>query len=135
MPDADSPDDIQTHPVISKLVPNPGDLPNTAVLVGYLGPSQREGFLRLYLDLDFRAYFEIPKEGVIIYAEPVDPSSEAKPTRIVIDASRKIEFVQIVETAFLQGGIVSAFPVGMERRPTVIIPPGIARSSYPCTKD
>jgi len=112
--------DLSPHPVVQKLMDPSGRLPEVVTLVGYLGPSDREDFIRLYRDLDFKSYFEIPKEGAILYRMPSDPSDEASPTKIVVRATARIEYVRVFEHAaeasFLQGRIKLAAPVAAPRR-------------------
>ncbi|HZW30729.1 MAG TPA: hypothetical protein VFF52_08490 [Isosphaeraceae bacterium] len=110
--DGDGDGDLPTNPVVKKIDPDK-DLPKGLVLAGYLGPSRREEFYRLYLGLDFQAYYEIPESG-ILYIEPVDSSQETRPTRLIIDADKvsKLELVQTLETMFLKGSIVAAVPLG-----------------------
>jgi len=77
--------DLTPHPLVARLLADPASPPDTIVLNGYLGASQTETFVRLYLELDFRAFIDIPRMD-IVYAEPSDPSNLAKPSKIVVHA-------------------------------------------------
>jgi hypothetical protein len=117
--------------VASKVVPDPEKRPSALPLAGYLGPSQRKDFYRLYLGLDFQAYYEIPKKG-ILFIEPPDPAEETRPTTLIIDTDQvsKLELVQTLETIFLKGSIAAAFPRGSQPY-QANMPRGIQPTSYP----
>ena len=80
-------------------------------MVGYFGPSKKEGHIRLYLGLDFRDYAEIPASR-ILYTHPATPGDEESPTKVLIDGGAQLELVHIasatVAASFLQGGITEA---------------------------
>jgi len=103
---------IPTHPLVTKLLGDTDPPRNLVVLVGYCGPSKKPDSVRLYLGLDFRAYYEIPRGG-IIPTEPIDSQDENSPTKVVVEATTRLELVQVsrqsVEASFLQGGIASAY--------------------------
>jgi hypothetical protein len=99
--------DLTPHPLVAKLISNPANpAPDTVTLEGYVGPSSREGYVRVYLDLTFKAYFEIPKNG-ILHADKADPSNESKPTKIVIDPATKLDLVYSLEASYLKGKIAA----------------------------
>jgi hypothetical protein len=87
--------DLSPHPVVEKIMKLGKGLSDAIELIGYLGPSDRSDFVRLYLDLEFTSYFEIPRKGAILYREPADRSEEARPTRIVVQANAELKFVQV----------------------------------------
>ncbi|MFI5459404.1 MAG: hypothetical protein ACHRXM_28605 [Isosphaerales bacterium] len=129
--------DLTPHPLVSKLMPDSENAPDVVVLEGYLGPSKREGSVRLYLDLAFRSCFEIPRSG-IIHAEPADPSNESKPTKLVVDPSTKLDLIYTLEASYLKGTIASAHSDGAgnldfasPRR--ICIGTGIPVTKLPCT--
>jgi hypothetical protein len=100
----------EPHPLVKELLGEadpPGDL---VLLVGYFGPPKKPGYKRLYLGLDFQAYFEIPEDG-IVRAVPVD-SNPYSPTHVIVKAATRLELVkvssQVIEASYLQGGIASA---------------------------
>jgi hypothetical protein len=99
------------HPLIEKMLAHEAQPQNAVELRGYFGPSPKPGFVRLYFQLDFRSYVEIP-EGSIIDHAPVDPSVETGPTRVFVAGSTQLELVRVLEASFLQGSIASAHPVG-----------------------
>jgi hypothetical protein len=127
--------DDSFHPLVSQLAPDPNKLPNTVVLSGYPGPSRKEGFLRCYLSLDFQSYVEIPRGG-ILYIEPFDPSQEASPVKIIINAASvpTLDLVQTLDTSFLKGSVIAAYPPGARRYLGwgTIVPLGTYTQYYTC---
>jgi hypothetical protein len=107
--------DLTPDQMLTELLDEFGDLKDVVVLAGHLGPSNRDGHVRLYPELDYRTYFEVPKTA-ILRRERLEPAPGGKPTRIVVDASAKLEVVQIVEqtieASFLRGPIASAHSLG-----------------------
>jgi hypothetical protein len=99
------------HPLIKHIQEHETEPQSGTVLVGYPGPSPKAGFVRLYFQLDLRAYVEIPEDSILHHA-PVEPDNEAGPMKVVVTGSAKIEVVRVLEAAFLQGSIASGYPVG-----------------------
>ena len=95
------------HPLVARILQDSGEPRETVVVVGFLGAPDPNGLVRIYLDLRFQAYVEVPK-GKILYLEPFDPSDETQPTRIVVNLDGPLKLVQSVEASFLRGSIVSA---------------------------
>ena len=101
--------DLTPHPLVSKLVPDPDNPPDIVMVEGYLGESKRDGRVRVYVDLDFRSYFEIEEADIVDHV-PSDPSDASKPWNILIKGTAKLELVQVVvvEASYLKGTITSA---------------------------
>ena len=117
MPDTKSKDspgnvNLETHPLVAKLHADPDELTKLVALVGYLGPSKRAGYVRLYADLSFRNYYEIPTEG-ILSTTPADAEDENSPTTVHVAGDTQVEKVSITsqstEARFLQGSISSDY--------------------------
>lgn len=117
MPDTKSKDspgnvNLETHPLVAKLHADPDELTKLVALVGYLGPSKRAGYVRLYADLSFRNYYEIPTEG-ILSTTPADAEDENSPTTVHVAGDTQVEKVSITsqstEARFLQGSISSGY--------------------------
>jgi hypothetical protein len=108
--------DLSTHPLVAARKVDPSEIepppPEATALVGYIGPSRREGSIRLYQDLTFRNYFEIPVDAVLSTA-PVNPDDENSPTLVRVDPEAKVEVVSIsvqsVEARYLSGAIAGGF--------------------------
>jgi hypothetical protein len=110
----DSPGNVnlETHPLVAKLHADPDQLSGLVALGGYLGPSKREGYVRLYGDLSFRNYYEIPTAG-IVSTSPTDASDENSPTTVHVASDTQVDKVSITsqstEARFLQGSIASGY--------------------------
>jgi hypothetical protein len=108
-----SPDkpDLKTHPMVSKLVGDSDTPPSLVALAGFFGPSRKSDCIRLYNDLGFQSYFEIPKASIVA-TTPTDATDDQSPTLVHVKAGTPVDAVQTstqpVES-YLQGGITSAF--------------------------
>jgi hypothetical protein len=117
--DAEPPDqtggdvDLTPHPLVEGRadiddVPVP---PDTVSLVGYIGTSKRPDYTRLYLDLSFHNYYEIPTSG-ITSTTAVNPDDENSPTHLQILSDTKLDVITIhvtsIEAKFLSGSISSS---------------------------
>ncbi len=126
--------DLTPHPLVAKLLANAAKpSPDAVTLEGYLGPSSRDGYVRVYLDLTFKAYFEIPKNG-ILHADKADPSNESKPTTIVIDPATKLDLVHSLEASYLKGRIAAGLKTTNLANPFMELPStiAIAVTKLPC---
>jgi hypothetical protein len=105
--------ELPLHPLVVKLVSDPDNPPEIVLLTGYLGAAGKgkDAYYRIYLDSDFRTYYELLRSDVL-HAEEADPSQAENPTKIFIKATAKFTLVQVVEASFLQGDITSTYPVG-----------------------
>lgn len=66
---------LEENEIVKKIVKDPGQPTNVACLgPGYIGKSQYPNMVRLWLNLTFNEYLDIPKEAII---EVVPPSKEA----------------------------------------------------------
>ncbi|MDT5295743.1 MAG: hypothetical protein QOJ76_2623 [Acidobacteriota bacterium] len=105
--------DLTPHP----LVENRADIddipvpPDTVSLVGYIGPSKRADYTRLYLDLTFHNYYEIPTSGISA-TTAVNPDDENSPTHLQVLSDTKLDVITVhvtsVEAKFLTGPISSS---------------------------
>ena len=103
--------EMPIHPLVTKILGEAGEPQNLVAMVGYIGPSKKEGHVRLYTGLDFQTYYEIPRERVVL-AEAVDREDENSPTRVMIGADATVELVQTSRqtgpASYLAGARVSA---------------------------
>jgi len=111
-PDVNAPEKLTTHPVIDRIKPQPHDQRSYTELVGYVGTIDiKARTVQVYPQLDLRTYLVIPLDA-IAFSEPVYPDQKSSPTKLVIDASAKIEAVktykQSHEAGFLCGAIAAA---------------------------
>ena len=107
--------EIPFSPVVTKLLGESGEPQDLVTLVGYIGPSKKEGHVRLYTGLDFQTYYEIPREGVVL-AEAVDRDDENSPTQLTIQANATVDLVQTSKqtgpASYLAGSIAGTYLAG-----------------------
>jgi hypothetical protein len=68
--------EITQDSLVERLVADPGN-PETKLLSGYLGKSDRDGVWRIYLNLEFNEYLEIA-EGDILHVEKLGREGESQ---------------------------------------------------------
>ena len=106
-----------SHPLISKQGLAAGaDPAGLTELVGYIGPSGKAGFSRLYLDLSFQQYVEFPN-GVdqvidIVNAGPDDPDG---PSRVYLKASTPVTVVVSPSISTVAGAVPADSLTGQSR--------------------
>jgi hypothetical protein len=111
-PDANKRANLTTNPVIDRLKPQPYDQRYFTELVGYIGTvDTKAGTVQVYPQLDLRTYFLVPIKA-IAFAEPVNANQQSSPTKLVIEATAKIEvfksYQRSHEAGFLCGAIAAA---------------------------
>lgn len=78
------------------------------MLDGFIGPTKKSDRMRLYLNLSFDTFVDIPVSG-IMSTLPIDASDENSPTRVWIRAETRLDVVQsmsrTIEASYLRGGI------------------------------
>jgi hypothetical protein len=113
---------------VAKLQGDSDTPPSLVPLIGYFGPSKKEGSIRLYPTLDFQSYFELPKSAIVA-TTPVDAKDDTSPTIVHVKAGTHVEAVQTTTVpveSYLQGGITKAFTPddnGSEPLPWAILHP------------
>jgi hypothetical protein len=76
-------------------------------LIGYIGPPQKNGMIRLYRDLGFDSYFEVSPEA-IVDAAPVNEKDGLSPTAVYVLHDTQVKAVHSRPAEFfLRGGITS----------------------------
>jgi hypothetical protein len=116
---------LTVNPLIEMIDPQPDDQRSFTIMIGYIG-EVTDTNVRVYPKLDLRHYVNIPKDGIKA-VEKVFPDQETSPSKIVIDASAKVDLVRNIEAGFLFGPIVdvnlglagagAGAGVGLKRRP------------------
>jgi hypothetical protein len=115
--------DTSPHPLVSKLVDEQGKPRPFVVLQGYFGKSPKKGLVRLYVGLDFSAFYELDPNDVL-HTEKPDPNDANCPTRAYVNAAAKVSLVKtggklgdVVATgaaAYLQGAIAGSYLAGAQ---------------------
>jgi hypothetical protein len=95
--------------LIANLVPDPADVPDVKVHVGFLGKSSREGYWRLYMSPQMNDFIEVREED-IVHAKQFDAAHSpwgGTVTWIRADAklTRTKTGARDIQTDFLRGGI------------------------------
>ncbi len=100
--------DLSINPLIAKISPQPNDQREFKTLVGYIA-ERKDGVVKVYPTLDLHTFCLIP-ESAIIWAEKLEPGQASSPTRLVVAASARIQwvttFVRTSDASFLTGEIV-----------------------------
>jgi hypothetical protein len=101
--------EIPINKLVDGLVKDVNDPPQLVVLIGFIGRSNRDGFVRIYVDLHLRDYYEVL--GTDILFPEGDPDHPEAPSRVVVKASANVAWVQTAEASFFEGAIASAYPI------------------------
>ena len=103
--------DLTTNPLLQKIKPQPDDHRKYLILLGYVGGTVNE-IVTVYEDLDLCTYLEIP-QSAIVWAEKAIPGQESSPTKLVIEATARVNRVTTagrkVEAGYLSGLIASTY--------------------------
>jgi len=106
-----NPLELPTNPLFETIKPQPDDHRKYLVLTGYVAGTNKET-VTVYEDLDLSTYLEIP-ESAIVWAEKAIPGQESSPTKLVIDATAKVNRITTssrkVEAGYLSGLIASTY--------------------------
>lgn len=102
--------DLNPHPLVSKLHPEPNEHGSNATFTGYLGPSSKPDHHRVYLDTSFGTYVEVPKDAIVATRSAGDDDNA--PTHVTVRADAQIRYVSVTShtgsASYLSGGIASA---------------------------
>ncbi|WP_168880031.1 hypothetical protein [Rhizobium sp. P28RR-XV] len=107
--------DLSHHPLVERLYQQGEGEADQVALVGFLGPSKKANFIRLYLSLSFDRFIEIPV-GDIVLTQAVDAQDENSPSRLFVRRDAKLDLVytetQTVEARYLRGRISTDYLTG-----------------------
>jgi hypothetical protein len=109
--------------LVSALVPDPSNLPDTTVMVGFLGRSSREGFWRLYLTADLGEFVDFAAADVL-HTQVIESPADALGGRAVwirrtATVHRSVTDPLGTQTEFLRGDVAAAFTAGAARARTL----------------
>jgi hypothetical protein len=104
--------DLKPHPIVERLVKDPGAPPETSQFLGYIGQSSRPEHVRVYVSLALDEFVDVP-EAAVLHAEDVPDTELAHGgTRLWVDARaeviHEIRQSERTEARFLEGSIASA---------------------------
>lgn len=92
-----------------ELIPRGNMQPGCSPLIGFIGPSGKDGHIRVYRDLTFRSFCEVPSNAVqdTVAIDPDDPDS---PMSVLVPDATAIEIGDVTahqaEAGFVAGNIV-----------------------------
>jgi hypothetical protein len=102
-------DPLRIHDLAEKLAKHPREPANAVRLVGYVGKSDSNDILRLYLNLNFNEYVDIPRNKILYAAEAPEKVLEFGGTYIWVSKDTDITHVRVESTKqqakFLEGRI------------------------------
>ena len=104
---------LKEDELIKSLVPDPSELPDVKIIVGFMGRSSREGFWRLYYPPELKVYDEFSEDDVCFQKQIQNDQSplgmsvvflrqEAKVMRTSTESSE-------AQSQFLTGNITSSY--------------------------
>lgn len=87
--------DLSPHPLVPRgdevgAQPDEG----LSTLVGFIGPSEKDARIRVYLDLTFASYCEVAT-GDIVQTAPVDANDENSPSIVWVNSSAQVGLVSV----------------------------------------
>ena len=102
-----------------------------STLVGFIGHSEQDGSVRVYLDLRFASYVEV-RAGDVVQTAPVDAIDENSPSIVWVSSSAQLRLVSIGrltgDATFVTGAIRSRYYRQAARRALSAKPETI----FPC---
>lgn len=105
---------LKEEDFVSHLVEDPSRLPDTRLLIGFLGNSGKEGYWRLYLSPELNEFLEFQEKDVL-RSQPL-ADSQLGGTAIWIRREAELQHTRTTtreaQAQFLQGTIASAFRAG-----------------------
>ena len=106
---------LSEHHLVGKIVKDPSKPGNAILLQGYVGKSDSPDLVRLYLDLNFDNYVDIPKNEILHSADAPEGVLEFGGTYIWVSKDTEISYVQVRTTKkqakFLEVDILLQKPV------------------------
>lgn len=106
-------DGLQEASFISAIAPDPHNVPDSVVVVGYLGRSTTSGRWRLYLNPDLSTFVEFDRSDVLHTEVLASSSEESERTRVWITpaalAGGPGDTRRAASTSFLEGEIAQAY--------------------------
>ena len=99
--------------LINNLVSDPSQTPDTKVLVGFLGKSNRAGYLRLYLTPELNSHVEIAQDDLLHSQSLATAENPLGGTMVWVRSDADLIYTRSekrqAQADFLQGDITSGF--------------------------
>jgi hypothetical protein len=112
---ADSPerDTRREDQLIPDLVSDPTNVPDTRMLMGLIGRSSKDGYVRLYLTTELKDYVEVRDSDVLLTKSLQTPENPLGGSAIWVDANANVEVTRrarkVSEEDFLTGEITARY--------------------------
>jgi hypothetical protein len=106
---------LEAHAFINMLLASKDPAARALELVGFLGPVDKCGNVRLYPKLDLCACYQFPAT-MIRHAEPPDPTDPTRPSKIVVDCDTNVEIVLSLESSVLDGAMTDTHKLDALKR-------------------
>ena len=94
---------LEVHPLVARFVKTLGEPPELATIEGYIGDASHADHVRIYGDLEFSEWIDLPRASVV----HVDKGEGDDPATIWIDAHVEVRHVTVdserVRAEFLDG--------------------------------
>lgn len=107
---------------VSDLAPDPASIPDTRMLIGFVGESTKDGYLRLYLTPELNEFYEIQEADVVRSQKLPAGELNLAGTAIWIKRDSKIQHTRTTtvdaQADFLQGTIARSFLTSAARAGT-----------------
>jgi hypothetical protein len=104
--------DLSPDSIVEQLHPDTEITEAAVTLTGYLGPSSTDDNVRLYSNLSFTSYYEIPKDGILGRAK-ADPKDEDSATVLRVKSDTRLDIVnstrRTIEANALSGSITGNY--------------------------
>jgi hypothetical protein len=104
---------LKEHPLVTRLVPDPGKASGLVVLTGFLGRSVQPGNWRLYVSAALDNYFEFP-ESDVAHWDSIEPAQNPVAANVVwLTSSANLRLVSTrstnLQAEFLRGEVEQQF--------------------------
>ena len=96
---------IEFDALAETMVPDPAKIPDSVALSGFVGRSAEEGNVRLYVDADFRSYYEISTSDILHSQQLPTTQSPLGGSVVYVKGGAPLRRVQVsteIEARFLQ---------------------------------
>ena len=105
--DSPLPKGLKPSPLVERLISGGAQPGEHVMIVGYIGRSPNDGYVRAYLDLTLSSYCEIDASDIVGTAS-IDPKNEISPSIVWVKRGAKIDRVDISRSTTVLGGQIQS---------------------------
>lgn len=127
---------LKADPIVGILVTDPNDPPDVVAIAGYVGPSSRRKHSRLYLNLNFSTYVDIP-DGAVEHYESLGSRNEPLRGSVIWISRETATSLTVTSTSHASAGLLEgkisdalmrdASPRLLSRRPPTVTPTAVSQ--------